>query len=134
MHVTSAVINVSPGARYVVSYHRADEDSFIGSVASAPALIAIIGRRAPWRESQGAGWPRPAPEGTKASPLMGSPVQVLMLPDLDQDSHDRRFGRHPEDHGLQPQFHRVAAKVEPFGRALARKIHEKAPPNPDYPL
>lgn len=35
MHLTSAVINLKPGARYDVSYHRADEDSFIGSVVSA---------------------------------------------------------------------------------------------------
>jgi hypothetical protein len=29
-----------------------------------------------------------------------------------------RFGRYPEEQGLQPQLHRVAAEVEPFGRAL----------------
>ncbi|MCH9021050.1 MAG: hypothetical protein IIA73_11890, partial [Proteobacteria bacterium] len=53
---------------FLYPYRQADEDTFIGPAASAPA------RRAPWRESQGAGWPRPAPEGTKASPFVGSPV------------------------------------------------------------
>ncbi len=54
--------------RAVALAARADEGTFIGSVASATA------RRAPWHESQGAGWPRPAPEGMKASPFMGSPM------------------------------------------------------------
>jgi hypothetical protein len=94
-------------------YRRADEDIFIGSAASATA------RRAPWRESQGAGWPRPATEGTKASPFVGSPV-------LDDESRRAVTMVHDWGNGTSENVcwnHPVSAAASRLGQPFQARRH-----------